>query len=453
MKKTSSVAGVALALLLPGIAGAADGCPPGSVSTTPSGAGAFSVLFSAFTTDRGTVSSCRVSVATGSTSGGKSIRVYSADYRGVVTLAPGDRATLTTRQEALIDSRRFAGPYDGDLATRAYVGTNDAGNIESIIALDLQESADPFAFGAVDSADYALVATAERADLARSIRNVADERVASVIGIQSLASILTGASSRIDDQSHIGVVGGAGSPFIGANGRIGFTDTVSVSGGAAVFKQKAGGTDLEGLLASGSVRYLPAGNSPMKPFVEGAMRLSALDMELTRTYATSSSAVTSNSQADGWLAGGTIKAGLVMEPDQFNQIVVAASYSADWMRFGNSAEAFGADNLFAASFGKSTGRTDTVKADAAWTTRATDQIDIGLNAGVGVAFARKDLQAGVAFAGDLDRRAERLLFATYGAQVDFRPTERLTGNVYVQGVMSSEADITPRFGGSLSLSF
>jgi hypothetical protein len=445
---------VAVLMLSAASAHAADGCPPGSVSVTPSGGGAFSALFGAFFEGAGESSKCRLSIPTGDTGSGRFIRVYSADYRGAITLADGESASLTTEQASAFDETRFGGPYDGDLYARTYVGTDADGNITSVIGLDLTNAADGFSFGALDSADYALVATADRRDLERSVKALANERLVSAVGIQSLAETLQSSPTlRMDSSTYAGLVGGVGSPFIGAQAQAGLNDNLTANGGVAYFEQDVRGTNLNGLLASGSIRYMPISSSRMKPFVEAAMRFAYLDLDQTRSYSDGNSTVNATSNSDGWQAGASIKAGVVSDVDKATQLVGSVAYSSDWTRFGSATENFGPENFFAAAIGESRNRTDTIKAEATWTTQLTDQVDIGLNGGVGVTFGGNEVAARVAFAGNVTQGTDTLYFATYGARVGFKPSDNLSANLYVEGISTSRGTISPRVGGALTLGF
>lgn len=433
---------------------AANGCPDGTANTTASGGGAFSTLFDAFFANGGTRTECSLTVATGSTNAGQTIRVYSADYRGVMTLGNSDRGTLSTQQGTGIDPRRFGGPYDGDLDTRTYVGTDRTGNIASTIALDLSDASDPFAFGAVDSVDYSLVASTTRGDIKRSLDRLADDRTASLLGIQSLSGLLAGTHDKAENENSFAIIAALGSPLAGVRGRYAWDNGISASGGVAYFEQDVGDTENEGALVAGSLRYMASTASPVRPYGEIGARLAPYTLEFTRRYdAGTGSNPSIDGSADALTAGAYLEGGFVVTPNDENQIIISATYSHDRMRVDAMDEGFGPDNLFAASFARTSSTADTLGADIAWTTRLMPNLEVGLNAGGGYAFADGNLDADVTFAGDASGKPSDMAFATYGAKISYNPTVNLSATAFVKGITTEHDSITPAIGGSLQLRF
>lgn len=455
MGKVSIVAGaLALAAAFPVSAWSADGCPPGTANTTPSGGGAFSTLFDKFVAYAGDRTSCNLSVATGGTSHGEEIRVYTADYRGVMTLGNGDRGTLTTQQGNPIDSRRFNGSYDGDLDTRTYVGTDQEGNINSAIAIDLSSASDPLAFASVDTVDYAFAAGTTRREISRSLSVLADERTASALGLQSLGGLLAGAFGPQDDTTSLEVLGGFGSPMLGARGRLSSGNGFSISGGATYFEESAGQTTSKGVLISGALRYLPSTEDAVRPYAEFGGRVAPQDVDFTRRYSAGlGQAVRSQSSKEALSTGLYLQGGAVIEPDRSNQVVVSIAYNRDWTSTNASSEDFGPGNLFAATYADADTTIDTASGNVVWTRHVSPSMDITVNAGAGYVTAKGDIKADVSFAGDALGYASNTAFATYGASLKYRPSSQLAIEAFLQGVTAERHAVTPTFGGSLRLQF
>lgn len=460
MKKTGLAATGLFALLMqPGTALAAGGCIVGQIKPTPD-ASAISVFFDpdpnkepSFKATPGSDARCALPpIPTQRPGGPETFSVYSADYRGFV--AEGDTARITVEGGRSLDSDTVAGPVDGGVLLRTYVGTDGGDTLNSTTLLQLTQASDPDTYASIDSIDYALAAATTAHEIENSLDRLGSARTSVAVHLQTVAGLLTGINRPLDRPDEVRLIGAGGSYLAGVTGRWSLSDTLSLEGGAAGFGLSADDADAKGAMAAATLRTLAPAGEAWRPFAEGGLTLAPLRLRFARDYDDGTDDGASGTGSTHGFAGGVhATAGFLLQPDAANQIVLSATAAQDWLDTEGHAEDFGTDNLFAASFGSETTALTTLKLGTAWTTALTPAFDMTLNAAAGHGWAGGRLRADVSFAGEIDGSAQDDDFLEYGARFGFKPAPSFAADLFVQGATGRVSDTHLFWGGSAGYRF
>lgn len=437
-----------LLLLMSAGALAADGCPPGETSVTENG-DVISVIFNVFVATPAESATCNLVAPTLLPQ--DTFAVYKADYRGFVN--EGDTGALAVSQGGGADVTVIPGSADPFLHT-GYVGSNADGDIASDISLAL-ESLDPASAATLDTIDYLEVGRTTLASVQGSISDIATGRTGIVTHLNATAGLLVGAGQPIERPDNVALLGAVGSHTVGATGHLNMGDGFSVDGGAALFGQSVGGSSADGLLFSGRAQYLQPDSGGIRLF--GAAGINAapgMSLGFTRHYDDGSAdGATIHSNTSGSLVGLYLEGGALYAPDPSNQIAFTGTLSQSWLSVDGYSETFSEDNLFPARFDDATDSFTTVKADAAWTSALTSDIDLTLNAALGHTFANDAVAADVAFVGPISVEGQSELFAEYGARLGWNLAPSTTLGVFAQGSSGAVSGTHVQAGTTFSLQF
>lgn len=427
---------------------AADGCPPGDTSITNNG-DVISVLFNVFVATPAESATCNLVAPTLLPQ--DTFAVYKADYRGFVN--EGDTGTLTVAQGGAPGGAVIPGSADPFLHT-GYVGSNAAGDIASDISLALQ-SLDPASEATLDSVDYVELGRTTLASVEGSIGDIATGRTGIVTHLSATAELLVGAGQPAERPDNVALLGAVGSHTVGATGHLNLGDGFSVDGGAALFGQSVGGSSADGLLFSGRAKYLQPGSGGIRLF--GAAGINAapgMSLGFTRHYDDGSTGgATIHSSTSGSMVGLYLEGGALYALDPSNEIAFTGTLSQSWLSVDGYSETFSEDNLFPARFDDTTNSFTTLKADAAWTSALTSDIDLTLNAAIGHTFANDAVAADVAFVGPVSVDGQSELFAEYGARLGWALAPSTTLAVFAQGSSGVASGTHVQAGTTFSLQF
>ncbi|WP_439601636.1 hypothetical protein [Devosia sp.] len=437
-----------LFLLMSGGAFAADGCPPGDTSITNNGT-SVSVIFDVFLATTTASATCNLVAPTLLPQ--DTFAVYRADYRGFVI--EGDTGTLTTTQGGVSDVAVIPGSAT-DFFHTGYVGSNAAGNIVSDISLNLQSPNPPSQAG-LDSVDYVELGRTTLASVESSIGDIATGRTGIVTHLNATSELLVGGGQPVERPDNVALLGAVGSHTVGATGHLNMGDGFTVDGGVALFGQSVGESSADGLLFSGRAKYLQPDTGGIRLF-GGAGINAAPGMSLgsTRQYDDGSAdGATVKSSTSGSLVGLYLEGGALYAPDPSNEIAFTGTLLQSWLSVDGYSETFGTDNLFPATFGDSTNSFTTVKADAAWTSAVTPDIDLTVHGAIGHTFANDAVTADVAFVGPVSVGGQSELFAEYGARLGWTFGPSTTLGVFAQGSSGAVSGTHVQAGTTLSMQF
>jgi hypothetical protein len=437
-----------LFLLISGGALAADGCPPGDTSITNNGT-SVSVIFDVFLATTATSATCNLVAPTLLPQ--DTFAVYRADYRGFVI--EGDTGTLTATQGGASDVAVIPGSAL-DFFHTGYVGSNAAGNIVSDISLHLQSPSPPSQAG-LDSIDYEEVGRTTLASVESSIGDIATGRTGIVTHLNATSELLVGGGQPVERPDNLALLGAVGSHTVGATGHLNMGDGFAVDGGVALFGQSIGESSADGLLFSGRAKYLQPDTGGMRLFGGAGINAApGMSLGFTRHYDDGSAdGATVKSSTSGSLVGLYLEGGALYAPDPSNEIAFTGTLLQSWLSVDGYSETFGADNLFPAAFGDSTNSFTTVKADAAWTSAATPDIDLTVHGAIGHTFANDAVGADVAFVGPVSVGGQSELFAEYGARLGWAFGPSTTLGVFAQGSSGAVSGTHVQAGTTLSLQF
>jgi hypothetical protein len=437
-----------LFLLMSGGAFAADGCPPGDTSITNNGT-SVSVIFDVFLATTTASATCNLVAPTLLPE--DTFAVYRADYRGFVI--EGDTGTLTTTQGGVSDVAVIPGSAT-DFFHTGYVGSNAAGNIVSDISLNLQSPSPPSQAG-LDSVDYVELGRTTLASVESSIGDIATGRTGIVTHLNATSELLVGGGQPVERPDNVALLGAVGSHTVGATGHLNMGDGFAVDGGVALFGQSVGESSADGLLFSGRAKYLQPDTGGIRLFGGAGINAApGMSLGFTRQYDDGSAdGATVKSSTSGSLVGLYLEGGALYAPDRSNEIAFTGTLLQSWLSVDGYSETFGTDNLFPATFGDSTNSFTTVKADAAWTSAVTPDIDLTVHGAIGHTFANDAVTADVAFVGPVSVGGQSELFAEYGARLGWTFGPSTTLGVFAQGSSGAVSGTHVQAGTTLSLQF
>ena len=401
MKRTA-IGVTAVAFLLSGATAWAD-CPTG-VSVTPSGGGSYSVLFNGtMVASQSAPAVCSDFTVSTAVAPGV-IAVYSADYRGGFDDPDGVGRITVTHNGVTDSSANLQDPSSspGNIFYSHLIGIDSNGDIKSDIKLELLQTATSADTVALDTLDYTQLATANITDIQTSVDQFSADRSALVTHLTATADLLIGAGHSLEDEDGVSVLGDVGSFTAGATGQRTVGEGLTVLGGAATLSQGTGGAATTGMLFSGSLRYLAPDQALVRPYGEvGLITAPVMGISFMRAYRTSNGTTTASGSTTGALFGGFVKGGVLVTPDETNQVALSATLAKDWLITGAYSETIDGSNPFAASAPAQSSIFDTIKAGLDWTTKVAPKTKITLSGAIGQTIAETPVNADVAFGGIL----------------------------------------------------
>ena len=232
-------------------------------------------------------------------------------------------------------------------------------------------------------------------------------------------------------------------------------DGFAVDGGVALFGQSVGESSADGLLFSGRAKYLQPDTGGIRLFGGAGINAApGMSLGFTRQYDDGSAdGATVKSSTSASLVGLYLEGGALYALDPSNEIAFTGTLLQSWLSVDGYSETFGTDNLFPATFGDSTNSFTTVKADAAWTSAVTPDIDLTVHGAIGHSFANDAVAADVAFVGPVSVGGQSELFAEYGARLGWTFGPSTTLGVFAQGSSGAVSGTHVQAGTTLSLQF
>jgi len=359
--------------------------------------------------------------------------VYSADYRGSVSPTPDDQAQDTIdhngRSTTVTQTDTGGSTFYSD-----YVGKEADGTLHTKFNTAMSVATDPNSEATIDAIDYALVGTMTRADAESSLDSVARDQLGIIAHLDATTGLITGGT--LEGANEAGLFGSVGSLTIGARARYNLAKGFSLLGGLSLVDQSPG-AHYAGLVAVGSVRWVQPQTGGPRLFGEAGGEAGALSLQFTRNYIYTDTnptlvPVTTTGTGVGLLGAVYGKAGVSIEADKNNVIVLSASIKESFLGFSHYQEPQGVNNLFAADLGGKTQSFTTAKLGADWTTTLSRDLSLTSSLAVGTTFGSAP-QAYIFGGGDVTGAAASTVFAEYGVNVGWQmsPTDRING--FVQG--------------------
>ncbi len=422
------LAGTTVALWSSG-ALAFDACPDGATTTVSPDGTSYSTLFDAWVAFAGDIASCSFSFPLETDAPSGSIIVYSSDYRGGYELGPGDDIDVTLEQNGETDGFSDTGPATEDPFLFSSMVAASDGKIEVDGEVDLGDATDGLTFAAIDTADFT--------ELGRI--TTPTDQTAAIVHLGATAGLLTGGLQPIEDDNHIGLIGGYGSYMFGATGRYNISDGFSVLGGVSLVNQTAGASQVNGVLGAVAVRYVEPGFNSFRPMAEGGLVAGALDVDYPN--------VASNVPTGlGTIYG---KAGLVSDVDQSTQVAFYATLAETGLNSSAFTQTFPA---FTVNVPAQTGFFTTAKATAAITTELMPTVDLTAEASAGMVFSHGGMQATIPGLGTVSG-SQNSAFVDYGLRLGWEPDPMVKLELFGQGSIGQDAGMHNQIGASAKLKF
>lgn len=374
--------------------------------------------------------------------------VYTATYKGAVE--PGETATLKVEQRGFSDSIEIEGDLAGfDFETLA--GKDGNGNIASKTTLTLNTPGGTEAV--IDTIDYLRFATMTRDDAEDSIDEIGLAQAGLVTHLDETAGLLTGGNLSLEGGNEFGAIGAIGSYTFGTNFRYNLADGFSVLAGVSIIDMGAGGADASGVLGAAAIRYVQPDASGFRLFGEGGVHGAALALSFSRSYEDSNTTHTVSGDGDGLLGAGYLRGGVLIEPDENNDIVLSATVKQSVLAISNYAEEVSANNPFAADLSGTQASFTTVKAGVDWTTKLAADVDLTASGAIGSTMGNTGTEAYVFGGGDVVGTPQSALFVEYGLRVGWMPTldARLDG--FVAGSTGVGIGTHAQIGAAYHMSF
>lgn len=349
--------------------------------------------------------------------------VYTATYKGAVE--PGDTATLTVEQRGFSDSTQIEGDLAG-FEFETFAGKDGDGNIAATTTLTVNSTSDTNE-AVIDTLDYLRFATMTRDDAEESVDEIGLARAGLVTHLDATANLLTGANLALEGGDEFGVIGGLGSYMFGGTVRYNLAEGFSVLGGVSIFDMGAGGADAHGVLGAAAIRWVQPDATGFRLFGEGGVQGAGMSMSFSRSYDYEEDNVgpataSASGSGDGLLGAGYLRGGVLIEPDQNNQIVLSASVKQSVLGISNYLEEVSADNPFAADLSGTQASFTTVKAGVDWTTKLAVDVDLTASGAIGSTMGNTGTAAYIFGGGDVVGTPQSALFVEYGARVGWMPT-------------------------------
>ncbi|WP_421761935.1 hypothetical protein [Devosia sp.] len=377
------------------------------------------------------------------------IVVYKAQYRGF--LDDGDSAHIAVSHDGVTDSADVSGLIDGDIYFENYIGSGLNGTIDLGIQLSLLEGGSGVGTTNLDSLDFAEAGRTTLISQQASVDSLAAQGMTFVTHLNTTADLLVGDDQPLEAPDSVSLLGALGSHTLGATAHYNLGGGFSIDGGAALFDQEGA----SGSLFGGSVRYLEPGVNTFRPFAEvGFNAAPGMNLTFSRSYEDGSKdGATVLSETSGSMAGAYVTGGMLFAPDLTNQIAFSGTLMHTWLSYDGYTESFSDDNLFNAEVAGGTGGFDTIKAQIAWTSALSSDLDMTLHAALGVTHATEGVVTDIAFVGPLTGTSDDDIFVQYGARLGWAVTPTTTANVFVNGSSGTVSGTHAQIGAGVRIAF
>jgi len=444
-------------VLAAGSAEAANGCAPGTFSTTlspdrNSTSFLFDSLFAISDRTQGPGrTTCSLSAPV---TQAKGYSVFSVDYRGFTTKTGDQTVTLDGGKKG--DRVRLYNP-DGEVAEdyeiNRRMGTVDSETLDLSILLTAEgqdgdlDAAQIF----LDTLDVSRIGFTTRESVKGSLDGLAEQRRSLLAGVDTVAGRILGLTDPFAGDDYISAFAGT-EGMVGFNARWNATDEITLMGGLAGYDARQTGTDADNMLiAAASARYAIPLDDGWKAFGEvGIWGSPDVEAKYTRDYINAGKLVSRTNDASGSLIGGHVRVGVAYAPDTQNEFTAALRLSRSALDVASYAETPDANNLFAAALsGKST-VADTADVTVMWTHALNPTVDYSLFATAGQTFGNSDaVKADVDWVGKATGGWETRRFGSVGARVGWKFHENWAVDTRASLTVAEESK--PRWNAGLQL--
>ena len=376
---------------------------------------------------------------------------YTATYKGYVE--PGETATLKVTENGLSDSTQLEGSLD-EWEFSTFAGKDGNGNIVSNTTYTLPTGTT----AEITTLDYLRFGTMTRDDAEDSVDEIGLAQAGLVTHLDATANLLTGGNLALEGGDEFGVIGGLGSYTFGGTVRYNLAEGFSVLGGVSIFDMGAGGADAHGVLGAAAIRWVQPDATGFRLFGEGGVQGAGMSMSFSRSYdydhdIDGATTVTATGSGDGLLGAGYLRAGVLIEPDANNEIVLSASVKQSVLGISNYAEEVSANNPFAADLSGSSASFTTVKAGVDWTTKLAVDVDLTASGAIGSTMGNTGTEAYIFGGGDVVGTPQSALFAEYGLRVGWTPTSDARIDGFVAGSTGVGIGTHAQVGAAYHMSF
>ncbi len=381
---------------------------------------------------------------------------YRVDNRGFYFHPTGETTESTIDPDDFpTETETYSDEVDNFTHT-AYYSSGPRASFEGDVGLELTGDVDSEAEAGLDTTDIAVFYTWED-ELQASIDALAGGQSALVTHISSTAELLTGGNKPVDVQgSEVGILGGRGSYMFGVAGHYSIADGFSLLGGVSLIDQSAGGASGTGILGALAVRYVdPVQTSGFRLFGEGGLNFAALSTTFSRSYLTNLSVdpLTVDSTTSAAFGSAYVRGGVIVDVDSQNQVLLSTSVQQTGLGIAGYTEELTPLNPFPLTVEDQTAWFTVLRANAAWTTELSPELDLTANVGVGATIAHTPVNAEVAFVGDFAGTPQSTAFVDYGLRLGWMPTADLTVDVFAQGSTAMNGGTHAQIGSGLRMKF
>ncbi len=366
--------------------------------------------------------------------------VYSVDSRGAYTLAEGDSSSYSVTafgetQTTTQDGENFDPIFVRNKFATGLVGSDT--NFDGSFDLTVTDGNGTPGESQVDidTLDI-LVGYTTLASQQDSLDEVGQQQLGLLTHLDANAGLLRGSDQPLEGDDELGLVGSFGSFMFGATGRYNLADGFSVLGGASVVNLGVPDASAMGVLSTAALRYVDPNSTGVRFFGEGGVELGGLNMTFTRHYDNGTVAdYEATGTGMGLLGAGYVRAGLVVEPDDNNEIVFSASAKQSILGLTSFVEddPEGNPNLFSADYSGQASTLTTLKAGVDWTTALAADVDLTASGAIGAAFGSGASAAIFGIPGTVSGGPQSTMFVEYGLRLGWTPTPDTTIDGFVHG--------------------
>jgi hypothetical protein len=444
-----------------GNAFAANGCAPGTFSTTLSPDGnATSFLFDnlSATSDRSQGArraTCAVSATPTATKG---FSVFDVDYRGFAVTTDKQAVTLKAGKAGKAETL-FApkGGVNKDFQFSQRFGTVDSEDLDLSLLLTATGKPgdiDPAQIF-LDSIDVSRIGFTTMESVTASLDGVAAQRRDLISRLNGASGQMLGAAEPFSGDDTVGT-------FTGTNGMTGFnarwnaTEALTLLGGVALTTLGDATVDADNaFLFAGAARYAVPLDQSWKAFGEvGAWGTPDVSAGYSRSYLDGARLVSTTSYASGSLLAVYARMGVVYAPDSANEIALSARLTRAMLGVSAYSEQNDPGNLFAARLSGRTTSWDAADIALMWTHQLTPSLDTSLTLSAGQDFSNSDaVSADIDYVGKARGGWDARMFGSVGGRLGWQFHEGWSLDTTAQVDLREEADPSWNLGVQLKAKF
>ena len=285
-------------------------------------------------------------------------------------------------------------------------------------------------------------------DVLNSIQAQIDARTAQQINAQLFSQILLGQNDQVSGCDCGGGSASFGSLDLSAHGRYALGQEWTVLGGVQLGRYRERGADVglnTGLAAA--LQYDPAGMGSSRPYAEAGVSASYQRTTYRRSYPDGNGGTAlGEGRSDGAEVSAFATLGWVDRVTPRDEVAAYVSYARLWQIVGGYTET-GVDNPLGATEPGGTDITDVASVGAQFTHMIGHRIELNLNGAVEWAFnSQSGLRAQVADLA-ISGGSRSLLYYEVGGRISWRLSHRLTGDLFVNGILAPHAVGASAHGG------